>query len=101
MKRISVHKFAGDFAGDKDAAAKIRDDVLIPGLQSKTDTRVILDFAGVDLATQSFVHALLSSVIRLQASDLERIEFQNCNQSIQDIIEIVAEYSQEDIADDL
>ncbi|MEW2376926.1 STAS-like domain-containing protein [Micromonospora sp. NPDC047812] len=95
MKKITISRYAGSFGGDKDAAARIRDRVLKRALADGGS--VALDFAGVELATQSFIHALLSNVIRSDATILERISFRNCNASIQEIIEIVAEYSQEEL----
>jgi len=95
MKRILVSKHAGSFAGDKDAAALVRDSLLNPGL--KQGGNVIIDFKGVDLATQSFIHALLSNIIRSDPEALGRITFENCNSSVQELIEIVAEYSQEEL----
>lgn len=93
-----VKKYAGSFAGDKDAAASLRDSVLLPGL-SKSKS-VTLDFDGVELATQSFMHALLAQAVREDPSSLEHIEFKNCNEDIQALIEIVVDYAQEDFAVD-
>lgn len=93
-----VKKYAGSFAGDKDAAASLRDDVLRPSLAKAK--RVTLDFAGVDLATQSFMHALLAQAVRENPSSLDHIEFKNCNDDIQALIEIVVDYAQEDFAVD-
>jgi hypothetical protein len=61
---------------------------------------VVLDFSGVELATQSFIHALISALIRdddLQA--LERLVFKGCNDAVATLISIVADYSQEVITD--
>lgn len=91
---MKVFKATGAFAGDKDAAAGIRADYVQPRLSANQS--VILDFKDVELATQSFIHALLASVIRDDASSLERITFRNCNPSIQTLIGIVAEYAQDD-----
>ena len=84
----------GTFAGDKDAAALIRDEYLRPRLDS--GKRAVLDFSRVDLATQSFIHALVASVIREIPDSLNRIAFKNCNANVQSIIEIVVEYAQDD-----
>ncbi|MBS1842947.1 MAG: STAS-like domain-containing protein [Actinobacteria bacterium] len=89
----------GEFAGDKDVARKIREDILKPRLLGKED--VAIDFAGVELATQSFLHALISSLVRTVEFDaLAMIEFRNCNPVVRELIEIVADYSQEDVTDD-
>jgi hypothetical protein len=86
----------GDFAGDKDAAAAIRETKLKPAMASREP--VTLDFAGVELATQSFIHALISELVRSSDFDaLESITFENCSASVRELIEIVVEYSQEDV----
>lgn len=89
-----VFNYAGSFAGDKDAAATIRDSELRPMLL--TAKQAVLDFNGVELATQSFMHALLAQTVREDPSRLDRIAFKNCNADIQSLIEIVVEYAQED-----
>ena len=63
----------------------------------KDEGEVILDFAGVDFVTQSFAHALLSAIVRKQPTALERLRFDNCTNSVREIIEIVVQYSQEDL----
>lgn len=93
-----VKPYAGSFAGDKEAAAVLREEVLRPGLAKQKVVR--LDFAGVELATQSFMHALLAQTIREDPTSLERIEFTNCNDDIQALIEIVVDYAQEDFSVD-
>lgn len=95
MNRIRVVQFAGTFAGDKDAAARIRQEALVPALERNQD--VILDFKDVDLATQSFVHAMLAAVVRDRPASLEHIMFENCNESIKSLIQIVVEYAQQDL----
>lgn len=93
-----VRKYAGSFAGDKEAAARIRDEFLAPAVaKGKTIT---VDFDGVDFATQSFIHALLAHTIREDPSSLNLIEFKNCNDDIQSLIEIVVDYAQEDFGAD-
>ncbi len=84
----------GKFAENKDIARQIRLEQLIPALE-KGQT-IILDFKGVDGATQSFIHALISDLFRKYGpSILDKIEFKNCNQTIQTIILIVTDYMQE------
>ncbi|MBN1645892.1 STAS-like domain-containing protein [Candidatus Woesearchaeota archaeon] len=57
---------------------------------------VDLNFEGVDSATQSFVHALISDVIRKYSVEIiDRISFKNCSTTIRKIIEIVIDYMQE------
>jgi hypothetical protein len=89
-----VFEYSGSFAGDKDAAARLREDVLKPRLaENKT---VVLDFRGVELATQSFMHALLAQTVRDDPASLEHVTFKNCNPDVQSLVEIVVDYAQED-----
>lgn len=91
---ISIHKAAGSFAENKDIARDLRIKKIIPALQKKQE--VILDFSKVEGATQSFVHALISDLIRLYGSDvLDVVVFKNCNETIQKIISIVVDYMQQ------
>lgn len=93
-KRIEVQKHAGNFAENKDAAAKMREKFLIPALEDQHGD-VVLDFAGVEYATQSFIHALLAKVIRNDEEALGRMLFKNCSEAVQGIVEIVVDYAQE------
>lgn len=53
-----------------------------------------IDFSQVELATQSFIHALLSEVFRLCGQDaVELIEFAGCNPGVRAVVETVAQYS--------
>ena len=93
MRTIKIIQRAGAFAEDKDMAAAIRDIEIRPALVRREKVR--LDFKGVDGATQSFIHALISDVIRTDgAAVLDRIAFKSCNANVRSVIEIVAEYSQ-------
>ncbi|WP_434811517.1 STAS-like domain-containing protein [Microbacterium sp. bgisy189] len=90
---MKIYASTGPFAGDKDAAAYIRTTYVRRGVER--GEKVILDFANVRLATQSFIHALIADVVRGDASCLDQIEFKNCNVEIQTVIEIVVAYAQE------
>jgi len=93
MKSISILRWAGSFAENKDIAKELRVKHLLPALESKET--VTLDFAGVEGATQSFIHALISDLIRSFGPEaLDSIIFKNCNETIKKIIGIVAEYMQ-------
>ena len=95
---IEIFKRATSFAEDKDVAASIREKEIRPSL-SRGDS-VVLDFSRVEGATQSFIHAMLSDLIRTMGADiLDRVEFRSCNHTIQSIIEIVVQYSQLDPGD--
>jgi hypothetical protein len=92
MKTISIAALAGDFAEDKDVAAKIRKTQLLPTLAQGTEV-VELDFQGVNLTTQSFVHALISEALRIHGEDvLARLSFKGCQPSVRDIIKTVVQY---------
>ncbi len=85
---------AGDFAENKDAARTLREERVRPLLVNGQE--VVLDFKGVGLATQSFIHALLSDLIRTLGPDvLDLLAFRNCNENIEGLISIVIEYSQD------
>jgi hypothetical protein len=87
----------GPIAVDKDYAARIRETAILPTLQ--TGGTVVLDFSGITVATQSFVHAMISSVLRAEGKDvLRRIVFRNVDPSIRGTVQLVAGYSSVDYA---
>ena len=90
---IKIFNKTGKFAGNKDIAKDIRLNEILPLLDKEKN--IVLNFGNVDLATQSFIHALISDVIRQKGIDvLKRIYFKECNETIKKIIEIVIEYMQ-------
>lgn len=93
MKIIKLLPKTGVFAEDKDVARDIRIKYITPLLEKNEE--ITLDFKGVESATQSFVHALISESIRSFGSEiLDNIYFKNCNKSVQEIINIVVDYMQ-------
>jgi hypothetical protein len=93
LKIVRLLDRSSEFAEDKDVAAEIRETDIKPSLIKGEKVR--LDFRGIDGATQSFVHAMISELIRIQgAAILDRIEFKGCNPTVRSVIEIVVEYSQ-------
>lgn len=90
---MKIYASTGPFAGDKDAAAYIRTTYVQRNIGRGES--VVLDFANVELATQSFVHALVADVVRSDANCLDLVEFKNCSAEIQTVIEIVVAYAQE------
>jgi hypothetical protein len=91
---IRIIEDIGSFAEDKDAARQLRLTRIEPALAAGEE--VTIDFKYVELTTQSFVHALISSVVRVQGGDvLQRMIFANCNEGVRRLIEIVVEYSQD------
>jgi hypothetical protein len=94
MKHIILLKKTGSFAENKDIARQIRLEELIPALDANDE--VVLDFQGIEGATQSFIHALISDLIRKYGIDvLDKISFKNCNETVKKIISIVSDYMQE------
>lgn len=90
---ITLYEEVGAFAENKDRAREIRQKQIIPALEKREI--VILDFEKITSTTQSFIHALISDVIRVFGYDvLDRIYFKNCNEVTKAIIEIVVAYMQ-------
>jgi hypothetical protein len=97
MTHVRIADKAGDFAENKDLAREMREQQLEPALV--TGEPVTLDFDGVELATQSFIHALISDLVRSDNFDaLDLLTFKNCNENVRTIVSIVCDYSQEDVA---
>lgn len=94
MIEIVIYDLVGSFAENKDRARSIRTAQIEPLLSKGQE--VTLDFAGVDAATQSFIHALISELIRKHGTEvLDKIIFKNCNETVKKIISIVVDYMQE------
>lgn len=91
---IKMYTLVGSFAENKDIARDIRVKKIIPAFEKNED--VVLDFEKVDSTTQSFIHALISDLIRKFGSTiLEKLSFKSCNDTIKTIINIVVDYMQE------
>lgn len=94
MKRIEIFPHAGAFAENKDVARDLRLKEIIPALDRGED--VLLNFERVDAVTQSFIHALISDLMRKRGSAvLDHLEFKSCNETVRKIISIVVDYMQE------
>lgn len=94
LKKIKLKPIVGNFAENKDLARDLRIKKIIPALDKKQE--ISLDFAGIESATQSFIHALISDLIRNYGAEvLDRIYFKNCSETIRKIINIVVDYMQE------
>ncbi len=94
MKEIKLFQRVGNFAENKDIARDIRINEIAPALENKRE--VALDFERVESATQSFIHALISDLIRKFGSNvLDKVYFKNCNETVKKVINIVVEYMQE------
>lgn len=94
MKQIILFDKVGTFAENKDIARDIRLQEIIPALTKNEE--IILDFEKVGAATQSFIHVLISDILRNYGNDvLDRITFKSCNDTIKKIINIVVDYMQD------
>lgn len=94
MKIIKLFPSTGNFAENKDIAREIRIKDIVPSLEKNEE--ITLDFKDVDSATQSFIHALISELIRTYGTEvLDKIYFKNCSDIVKKIINIVVDYMQE------
>ena len=93
MKTINLFEKTGSFAEDKDVARNIRLKQIDPTI--KKGEEIILDFNNIESITQSFMHALISEVIRKNGPEiLDSIYFKNCNNNVKNIVNIVVDYMQ-------
>jgi hypothetical protein len=91
MKSIPLKAQVGEFAEDKDSAARLRRDEILPAL--KDGGSIELDFHGITLTTQSFIHALISQALRVHGEEvLSRMSFKGCVPAVKDIISTVVQY---------
>jgi hypothetical protein len=80
------------FAEDKDQARELRTSKLLPALSRGED--IVLDFADVRYATQSFIHALIGEVLQKYGDRaLQMLEFKHCSPQVRSVIELVVDYS--------
>lgn len=95
---IAMRTVAGDFGENKDIARRLRIKEIMPALLDGED--VVLDFGGMTGATQSFVHALIVAPMR-EFGDVffEKVQFKNCVPEVQQVVQIVSEYTQESFGD--
>lgn len=91
---VKLAEWVGSFAEDKDKARQIRLEHVLPALAAGHS--LTLDFGGVAVCTQSFVHALISEALRSKGSEaLDVIRFRSCNPTVKSVILTVVEYSLE------
>jgi hypothetical protein len=89
---INMYKYVGDFGEDKDIAALMREKQIRPNLDK--GKHVTLDFDNVHLVTQSFIHALISDILRKGGENiLDILEFKNASQLVRGIVSTVVQYS--------
>ncbi len=95
---LTIQEAVGSFAENKDIAAKLRNEQILPAIRSRN--KIKIDFNGVTLTTQSFIHALISEALREKGEDaLKYLVFVGCNNAIKGIIETVVQYVLETIGD--
>lgn len=93
---VKLFKHVGPFAENKDVAREIRIKRLIPAIEKNKN--IIIDFEKIEGATQSFIHALISDLMRKYGiAVLDKIKFKSCNDTVRGIILIVTDYMQESI----
>lgn len=96
---IKMFEKVGVFAANKDVARELRVGFIVPALENKKT--VTVDFEKVEGATQSFIHALISDVIRkFGMAALDQVIFKSCNENIQEIVSIVFRYMQAGLEED-
>jgi hypothetical protein len=96
-KIINICELTGEFAENKEIAKKLRIEEIMPTLSMGGSA--VIDFAGVNGATQSFIHALISDAIRqFRDAAYDNLYYKNANPEIQDIISIVYRYMQESLS---
>lgn len=94
MISIKLIEHVGPFAENKDIARDIRLKKMVPALEKNEN--ITLDFESIEGATQSFIHALISDLIRKYGNEvLDKIQFKSCNDTVRSIISIVVDYMQE------
>lgn len=92
MIHIELRAAADRFAEDKDEARRLRLNKILPALQR--GDQVVLDFAAVSYATQSYVHALIGEALRKHGDPvLQLLEFKNCSPAVRGVVELVVDYS--------
>ena len=95
---IKMFHQVGVFASNKDIARQLRVESIIPALERRE--KITIDFEKVEGATQSFIHALISDVMRKFGVDvLDQIKFKTCNENVKAIISLVTGYMQAGLED--
>jgi hypothetical protein len=79
-----------EFSEDVERAREIRETIILPKVAN--GGMVIIDFDDVGFATQSFVHALLYDVFRIDGS-LARLSFAHCTRTTETAVKVVAAYA--------
>lgn len=93
---IHLQPAVGSFAENKEKAKELRVNKIMPTLAQRK--KVTLDFKGVDGATQSFIHALISDPIRKYGDEAyDKLYYKNINEDVKEIVSTVYRYMQESL----
>jgi hypothetical protein len=91
---IKLLEIVGLFAENKDTGRSIRIDKIEPALAK--GKQIVLDFEGIEGTTQSFIHSMISQVIRDHGNGIiDSLYFKNCSEAVRAIINIVVDYMQQ------
>jgi len=80
-----------DFEEDVERARQVRDEVIKPALDS--GNMIVLDFTGIQFATQSFAHALMYKLLRDEKLIASLLSIAGCSESTREAILAVAGYA--------
>lgn len=93
---IHLRPVVGSFAENKEKAKELRVNKIMPTLAQRK--KVTLDFKGVEGATQSFIHALISDPIRKYGDEAyDKLYYKNINEDVKEIVSTVYRYMQESL----
>ena len=93
---IHLQPVVGSFAENKEKAKELRVNKIMPTLAQRK--KVTFDFKGVDGATQSFIHALISDPIRKYGDEAyDKLYYKNINEDVKEIVSTVYRYMQESL----
>ena len=85
---IHLQPVVGSFAENKEKAKELRVNKIMPTLAQRK--KVTLDFKGIDGATQSFIHALISDPIRKYGDEAyDKLYYKNINEDVKEIVSTV------------
>ena len=88
---VRLFDLAGGFAEDKDVARQVRVSFIKPAVES--GKKIVLDFKGVAVSTQSFIHALISeAILNHGPKALRLLQFKSCNPTVKSVILTVVDY---------
>ncbi len=94
---VTIRPTVSHLAEDKDAARRVRDELLLP--EVRAGRPVCVDLREPRVATHTFVHALLYEVIGQAGADAARLIHVHARErQIKDVVRLVAQYARDDAA---